>query len=72
MDENSIVLIGENKAGHARKVEFIEFAGRIDVDAGKVDIVAESWMEKQMRQAARFKEKKKTKEMSEQKGFRFY
>lgn len=68
-----ITLKGENKAGHQRKVEMIEFGGLIEVEGAKeVHLEAESWMEKQLAQAKRFGESKQDSKMAEQKGFRFY
>lgn len=81
-----IVLLGENQAGHERKVHFMgkskliktggklfsEFAGEIKVTAERVHLQAESWMQKQMGQAKRFGEAKQDDKMAEQKGFRFY
>lgn len=67
-----IVLLGENQAGHERKVKFMEFAGEIEIHAERVHLQAESWMEKQMAQAKRFGESKQDDKMAEQKGFRFY
>ena len=71
--EKQIVLLGENTAGHERKVKFMEFAGEIRIEqAEKVHLQAESWMAKQLGQAARFGEAKQDDKMAEQKGFRFY
>ena len=49
-----IVLLGENQAGHERKVKFMDFAGEIEIHAERVHLQAESWMEKQMAQGAGF------------------
>lgn len=69
----SIILKGENKAGHERKVATIDFGGLISVEGAKeVHLEAESWMEKQLLQAKRFGESKQDSKMAEQKGFRFY
>jgi len=69
----SIILKGENKAGHERKVATIDFGGLIEVEGAKeVHLEAESWMEKQLAQAKRFGESKQDSKMAEQKGFRFY
>jgi len=72
-NEKQIVLLGENSAGHERKVKYMEFAGEIRVEsAERVHLKAESWMAKQLGQAARFGEAKQDDKMAEQKGFRFY
>ena len=69
----SIILKGENKAGHERKVATIDFGGLIKIEGAKeVHLEAESWMEKQLAQANRFGESKQDSKMAEQKGFRFY
>jgi len=69
----SIILKGENKAGHERKVAMIDFGGLIEIEGAKeVHLEAESWMEKQLAQAKRFGEAKQDSKMAEQKGFRFY
>ena len=53
-DLKQIVLLGENQAGHERKVKFMDFAGEIEIHAERVHLQAESWMEKQMAQVQGF------------------
>ena len=67
--ETILTLVGENTAGHPRKLVSQKFAGVIELNANNVLIQAESWAEKQIAQKDRFP---KNAESDTKSNFRFY
>ena len=67
--ETILTLVGENTAGHPRKLVSQKFAGVIELNANDVLIQAESWAEKQIAQKDRFP---KNAESDTKSNFRFY